>query len=261
MIISMSHSRIKPLYLTLLVLLPHIYASPTPVENQVRHRQTDRLPRESILDSLPLKPSPVIMVPLTLQETVDKDLDPGPADLDEITLLDKMGSDFDSYYMSISAPLEMKIKPHGELEYSFKKGERPRGPMPEDFTVLDNRYIKLSEDGPEIKIRASKKTRRKLQKFLWAYSYCPVRYMWRELSKRFWPRYIKLGACENKRSCSMPAGMTCQPSKLKYVTLLRFYCPVRGSRKSCQWIKIDYPILSECSCGCQPVNNSADYHT
>lgn len=258
-----SHSRVM-LYLTLFVLLlPHtLLASPT--EHRVRHRPTavdDRLTRQNVFDTLPLRPSPMVMVPLPLEESINKDLDPDSDHLDEIKLLNQMGLDFDSHYMSVSAPLEMKTRPKGELEYSFKKGERPRGPMPDDFAMLDSRSIKLSEDGPEIKMRASKKTRRKLQKFLWAYSYCPVRYTWQELSVRFWPRYIKMGACENKRSCSVPAGMTCQPSKLIYVRLLRFYCAVRGSRKSCQWVKIKYPILSECSCSCQPYSNSDDNYT
>ena len=193
----------------------------------------------------------MVMIPFDLHETVNKELDPDSSDLDEVSLLDRMGADYDRQFMSISQPSDMKTNPNGTLEYKFKKGQRPLGDMPPSLDVFEHRSIKLSDDGPEIKLRASRKTRRKLQKFLWAYSYCPVRYKWKELSTRFWPRWIKVGSCENRRSCSIPAGMQCQPSKMMNITLLRFYCPSLGAKRTCQWIKIQYPILEECSCGCQ----------
>lgn len=243
------------LYLWILVILPQYYTASI---HKRRHKQTQQ-PADYIPNSLPLKPS-LVMVPLDLQETPNKDLDPDLETLDVKELLDKMSSDYDNQYMSYTLPREMLANPNGTLEYEFKNGQRPRGPMPADFQMLEHRSMKLSEDGPEIKLRASLKTRRKLQKFLWAYSYCPVRYKWKELSSRFWPRYIRTGACESKRSCSIPSGMTCQPSKISHIKLLRYYCPY-SYKKSCTWIKIEYPILTECSCGCQQYSSDSDYRT
>ena len=195
------------------------------------------------------------MIPLDIQETVNKDLDPDLDNLDTIELLGIMGKDYNREFMSIRQPAEMRTNPNGTLLYKFSNKQVPLGPMPEEIEALSDKAVKLSDDGPELRIKFSRKTKRKLQKFLWSYSYCPVRYRWKELSIRFWPRWIKTGQCESKRSCSIPAGMTCQPSKMQNIKLLRYYCPFAGN---CHWIKIEYPILAECSCGCQQYTDS-DY--
>ena len=210
--------------------------------------------RSNSYTKLPLKPS-LVMIPLDIQETVNKDLDPDLDNLDTIELLGIMGTDYNREFMSIRQPAEMRTNPNGTLLYKFSNKQVPLGPMPEEIEALSDKAVKLSDDGPELRIKFSRKTKRKLQKFLWSYSYCPVRYRWKELSIRFWPRWIKTGQCESKRSCSIPAGMTCQPSKMQNIKLLRYYCPFAGN---CHWIKIEYPILAECSCGCQQYTDS-DY--
>ena len=223
--------------------------------NAHRHSKSSR--RETPYDTLPLKPS-LVMVPLDLIETPNPALDPDVDNLDEMHLLDVLGEDYDKNkkYISLRRPAELDSKPDGTLEYQFTKEQTPQGETPDEIAALSAKTVQLSE-GVELRIKFSRKTKRKIQKFLWSYSYCPVRYKWKQLSVRFWPRWIKEGQCENKRSCSIPAGMKCQPSKMQNITLLRYYCPVTGS---CEWIKIQYPILAQCSCGCQQFSNS-DYRT
>lgn len=43
--------------------------------------------------------------------------------------------------------------------------------------------------------------------WLWSQTFCPVLYAWNDLGSRFWPRYVKVGSCFSKRSCSVPEGM------------------------------------------------------
>lgn len=199
---------------------------------------------------MPLQPSPV-MIPLDIQESPNKELDPDLENTDEYELLTMLGSDYERQFMSLRQPLDMILNPNGTLHYQFKKDQTPSdGKMPPEIAALSGKEISLSNDGPSLKIKFKKRTKSKIQKFLWAYSYCPVRYKWKTLSIRFWPRWIKTGTCDNQRSCSIPAGMTCQPTKMRNIRILRYYCPIPGSKKSCQWIKFEYPILDQCTCMC-----------
>ena len=87
-----------------------------------------------------------------------------------------------------------------------------------------------------------------LQLLLWRRSYCPVEYKWMDLGKYVWPRYMKVGYCP-KKSCSIPVGMTCQPSKQdEKVRLLLWFCS--RSRK-CSWKIYSESITTECKCQCQ----------
>lgn len=74
--------------------------------------------------------------------------------------------------------------------------------------------------GSKLRTRLSPKLKRKLIQFLWAYTACPILQKWRDLGIRFWPRWLKEGHCESKRSCSIPPSMTCSPSEAEYKVLL-----------------------------------------
>ncbi|NXN33095.1 NOGG2 protein, partial [Nycticryphes semicollaris] len=102
--------------------------------------------------------------------------------------------------------------------------------------------------GPRLKV--GKKARRKVLQWLWAYTYCPVLYTWKDLGVRFWPRYIKEGNCLAEKSCSLPEGMFCKPVKSVTKTFLRWHCQGWSSQKYCTWIPVQYPLISECKCSC-----------
>lgn len=55
---------------------------------------------------------------------------------------------------------------------------------------------------------------------------CSVEYMWVDLGKSFWPRWIKKGRCDRSEmmSCSWPPGMSCMPSSIRVLNLLRWHC-------------------------------------
>ncbi|XP_010224591.1 PREDICTED: noggin-2-like, partial [Tinamus guttatus] len=100
------------------------------------------------------------------------------------------------------------------------------------------------------RLKVGKKARRKVLQWLWAYTYCPVLYTWKDLGVRFWPRYIKEGNCFAEKSCSFPEGMFCKPVKSVTKTFLRWHCQGWSSQKYCTWIPVQYPLISECKCSC-----------
>ncbi|XP_013413781.1 noggin [Lingula anatina] len=195
-----------------------------------------------------LKPEPSDKLPVPpLLESEDTSLDPSFQDFDKETLLKLLGDKYEPLYMSTRQPYESIYSPNGTLEYDFKNNRRPTGKMPHSIRNMDFSVLHLPE-GPNIKTKIGHRLSKKLQRLLWAYTYCPVNYVWKDLGVRFWPRWLREGRCYNGRSCSIPEGMTCKPSGSKYLTLLRWHC--QGGR-TCQWIPIQYPVITACSCGCK----------
>lgn len=188
---------------------------------------------------LSLRPSPSNKLPVhTLVEVPDPEYDPRETDLNEQTLRKKLGSHFDPGFMSVSAPPQLNATTHAPLP-------PPPGPLPLHFRRLD-----LSATPYGARLRTGKKARRKLVQLLWTYTHCPVLYRWKDLGVRFWPRYIKEGTCFSERSCSLPAGMTCQSDKAINKTFLRWHCQGFLRQKYCTWIPMQYPIISTCKCSC-----------
>ncbi|KAL5240241.1 hypothetical protein ACI65C_007651 [Semiaphis heraclei] len=127
-------------------------------------------------------------------------------------------------------------------------------------------------------------------------SSCPVEYAWVDLGKSFWPRWIKNGRCGRSEmmSCSWPPGMSCMPSSVRVLNLLRWHCWLKnrknkrknrerktmemafnktrgnvergrraaGQRKNkkrddkfrCLWIKVPYPVTEDCTCSCRKLD-------
>ena len=251
----------------LLLLLPVVAGSSLSalsaklLGDRTRHHRSSRTRKSdwsNFYQDIPLKPSSSAMIPLDIQESPNKDLDPDIDSLDEYKLLTILGEDYDRQFMALREPLEMKLYPDGRLHYQLDGKNTPEdSELPAQLQALSRREIKMLDDSPPLRVRFSKRIRRKLQKFLWTYSYCPVRYKWKELSVRFWPRWIRTGSCDSGRSCSIPEGMTCQPAQMRNIKILRYYCPIVGSKKNCHWIKFQYPILDKCSCACQNKNDNS----
>ena len=116
------------------------------------------------------------------------------------------------------------------------------------------RRLRLDEltlpDGSRQKLRLSHRLRRKMLKYLHAYTHCAVRHRWKDLGVRFWPRWLRTGECDTKRSCSIPAGMTCQPARSRHLTLLRWHCQDWRRVRHCKWLRVRYPVVSKCECSC-----------
>ncbi|XP_008121276.1 noggin-2 [Anolis carolinensis] len=191
---------------------------------------------------LRLRPSPSDNLPVKdIIEHPDPEYDPKEQDLDERTLRKKLGSGFDPHFMSVSVPAQGNLSGSDPPHRPFKG----TGPLPNELKKLD-----LGETPYGARLRMGKKARRKFLQWLWAYTYCPVVYTWKDLGPRFWPRFIKEGNCFSERSCSFPEGMYCKPVKSVTKTFLRWYCQGWSRQKYCTWIPVQYPVISECKCAC-----------
>ena len=97
----------------------------------------------------------------------------------------------------------------------------------------------------------NKDFRRKLRTFMDLFSVCPVRYRWKDMGPKFWPRWIKEGSCANlSESCSYPEGLVCHEYEHKNIAILRFLCMSDWPKSKCKWYKIYIPFLLACKCGC-----------
>ena len=156
-----------------------------------------------------------------------------------------LGGHFDRRYLSTVQPYESIWFPNGTMETNFKKG-LPKDELPEEIQHLQF-TLSGGNENADVRIKNSL-FRRAMRQYLWASSYCPVVHKWRDLGVGYWPRWINEGSCYTKRSCSIPAGMTCSASESKTISLLLWFCKHRGSR--CKWIPMDLEIITKCKCGC-----------
>lgn len=189
-----------------------------------------------------LRPIPSDSLPLVeLKEDPDPVFDPRERDLNETELKSVLG-DFDSRYLSVLPPVDDKYTGNDELDdYDFQK---PGGVLPKEIRALDF-DVQFGK-----KHKPSKKLKRRLQQWLWAYSFCPVLYTWTDLGNRFWPRFVRVGSCLSKRSCSVPEGMVCKPANSTHLTILRWRCVQKKGGLKCAWIPVQYPIITDCKCSC-----------
>ena len=201
--------------------------------------QHDLLIRPIPSDKLPVDPP---------KEDPDPALDPKEKDLNETELRSALGSHLDTHFMSVSPPEDKSAgnEDANDPELRLKLS----GAMPKEIRALEFEVQHGKKQKP------SKKLRRRLQLWLWSYALCPVVYAWNDLGSRYWPRYMKMGSCYNKRSCSVPEGMVCKPAKATYLTILRWLCLQKKGGLKCFWIPVQYPVLSECKCSCPKLRAS-----
>lgn len=220
------------------------------LQRQIDHSSALRLrpsPDDSI-DGLPVLPLLRRQRPSSLSPS-STSLDPSPADLDARLLSSILGADYDATYMSPVRPSDSILYPNGTfLLYR------------EDFLADNGRGSKLprlpairvpgrsssSSSTTILTAAVGREARHRLKRYLAAYSHCPLYVRWRDLGRRFWPRWIREGSCRGQssgtasgkagvvreRSCSIPAGMTCRPNRSSTKTVLWWHCrtPSTGSR-------------------------------
>lgn len=184
-----------------------------------------------------------------IQEYPPNEYDPKEADLDPVKLRERLGLAYQTNFMSPTEPEPMlDTNDNHSPKLSEMDRFRPTGRMPQRIRKLNFDDLSTGKK----RNRLSRKQKRRFQMWLWQATECSVVYKWKNLGHRFWPPWIKEGICDNSRSCSIPAGMACQPSNSMYITVLRWHCQgFNGNKmKYCTWIKAQYPTISECKCKC-----------
>ncbi|XP_023224154.1 noggin-2-like [Centruroides sculpturatus] len=120
-----------------------------------------------------------------------------------------------------------------------------------------------------------------MKQWLFRKAICPVRFAWKDIGPYFWPRWLKIGECDDgKSACSWPSGMHCVAAETSTVQVLRWHCSSFGNKgkkhrsslkkssssgssrnkknwkktvdgdRKCQWIKVPYPVINACTCQC-----------
>ena len=237
---KMHFSYVVSLLTAFILALSILFKSQT-VTNAARHHKVPR-PWELLMTP---KPS-VLDTELFIPERRFYPSDPLPQDLNPRTLRKKLGNAYDPKRSAITRSEFLWRKLNGSRDNADVRRMLTHS-MPAEIKNLD---FKMPGMGRYLGPKAS----RKLQLWLWKISYCPMLQKWRDLGVRFWPRYLNVGRCSKKSTCSFPKGMRCDVSEVKRVGLLRWYCPDKFKKRlntNCVWLKFKYPIVAKCKCSCR----------
>lgn len=197
------------------------------------------------------RPAPSDKLPvLDLIENPSVVFDPPESEINHKKLRKLLGDDFDPEFMAIGRPIVSVFQPNGTVALTKKKG-RPKERRPSYITDI-GKPVKYGNQIRMSGLSVNRRTKKKVKKYIWNYTHCPVVYAWKNLGIRFWPQWVKEGHCYNGRSCSIPPGMSCRPTKSETWTLFRWHCPLskKGQLLKCRWIRVQYPIIIGCSCSC-----------
>lgn len=214
-----------------------------PLPRKSNRRNKDRYYHHKVMrpapsDTLPVEPPDF---PLAKGGSL-----PTIADKDTFKLKRMLGNGFNAEYMALERPLEKVIMPNGTLDYT--PGETRGYPIKHMDSELKTLAVRIPGRSKKLKIRGER-TKKRVLRFLSAYSYCPVQYQWKKMGGRFWPPWLKEGSCYQGRSCSIPPGMSCRPRESLSLSVLWWHCSY-NKHKYCKWISIQYPIITSCTCAC-----------
>ena len=86
----------------------------------------------------------------------------------------------------------------------------------------------------------------RVERVLQRFTSCPLMHNWTDLGPRYFPRWFRLSSCLERPTCSVPAGMGCQPAARERKTLLWYFCAKQvlpGSpAPPCRWIKRNFEV-------------------
>ncbi|GIY63537.1 hypothetical protein CDAR_442121 [Caerostris darwini] len=204
---------------------------------------------------------------------------PRKKNLDPHQLLEILGGHYSPEWMSVEEPLALASKdPDRGATYVVRHDNWQHADLIKQLQGT-NLTVELAQLGGT-KVLEEPLLVRAVEKWLLKRASCPVRYAWEDIGNLFWPRYIKRGECASvPGTCSWPPGMHCVPSGTTTLHVLRWQCKVpkgRSRRKSfkvnkdpkgkdwpkrinegeqpanmrCSWIRVPYPITSDCLCTC-----------
>lgn len=170
----------------------------------------------------------------TFRNPLPSPLESNPKDLRKII------KKFEPRYMSIEKPKENST----EGETFSRRAIFARMPA-----ELKNLHFTVPGSDRELGSRAS----RKLRLWLWNLSSCKVLPLWKDFGPTIWPRYVNIGQCEMKKTCSYPKGMRCKPAKYKRIYTLFWVCSQQILKKKgtlCIWIPFPTDVIEKCKCSC-----------
>ena len=166
--------------------------------------------------------------------------DPTELDLNATKLKELLAESFDAQLMSETEPSRAWPGLENELDRrsKFEAFKHDKGVEDSIKKLLDRKRIHLNEVEFE-----------DIRFWIWNLTRCTVEPFWKDFGARIWPRFLNVGKCSNKMTCSLPSGMKCQPSEKKTVRLLYWICP-KGLQR-CFWsASFETKVVRACSCSC-----------
>ncbi|GFY42522.1 hypothetical protein TNIN_460761 [Trichonephila inaurata madagascariensis] len=204
---------------------------------------------------------------------------PRKKNLDPQQLMEILGNFYNPELMSVEEPSALANKdPDRGASYVIRHDNWQHADLIKQLQAT-NLSMELAQLGGS-KILEEPVFAKTVEKWLLKRTACPVRYAWEDIGSLFWPRYIKRGECASvPGTCSWPPGMHCVPSGTTTLHILRWQCKVpkgKSRRKNfknlkdsknkdwpkkinegeqppnlkCSWIRVPYPITSDCLCTC-----------
>ncbi|KAM7534211.1 hypothetical protein Aperf_G00000111620 [Anoplocephala perfoliata] len=145
---------------------------------------------------------------------------------------------FNPHLQNLSRPQESILYPNGQLVFPMNDKD-PSKPMQKRIAVL-SKYVKVlfkNRYNPALNI----------------YTTCPIVLFWKDYGEQYWPRWVREGKCVDLEgtSCSLPPGLFCVGHEERTVIMLRYFCSQRGDENSCNWYRMQKPVLVSCKCACR----------
>lgn len=145
---------------------------------------------------------------------------------------------FNPNLQNLSRPQESILYPNGQLV--FPKDNRDLAKLIRRRITVLSKYVKSifkNRYNPALNV----------------YATCPIVLSWKDYGEQYWPRWVREGKCVDLEgiSCSLPPGMYCVGHEERTVIMLRYFCPLSGDENSCNWYRMQKPVLVSCKCACR----------
>ena len=150
---------------------------------------------------------------------------------------DRLVRGFDARYVSFSEPVWQKQ--HWTTRDEFNQANMPHAHGEQHFLQTLHRRTNIDANTIE-----------DIHFLLWNMTRCTVEPLWKDFGSKVWPRYVNIGQCSNRTSCSIPPGMKCRPTETKLIDLLVWSCPRNSSTPHCYWTTFQTKITLSCQCSC-----------
>ena len=174
-------------------------------------------------------------------------VDPDEHNLNKTQLLERLGSHFDSFYMSVEPPKSSRRKNGMSISMRSASIERKNSAMSKMPQRIRQLQFEITRGDRKRSRVLGYRASTKLRQWLWELSRCPINYSWVDHGVKVFPRYIRYGRCIEK-PCSFPRGMNCQPKSTKELRLLIWICPPNSM---CTWYPFSLTVNESCQCSCR----------
>ena len=146
--------------------------------------------------------------------------------------------------MSVNQPYLSMRQPEGEIKLHDEVNASGNTTAVSYERLWEEPFMWLWDSRGKRPLRFVWPINRITEHLLKRYTSCPLIYNWTDLGLRYFPRWFRLSRCLERPTCSVPAGMVCQPAAREEKTLLNYFCAARPSnpKSPCRWIHRNFNV-------------------